>query len=73
MKRWPIILTKLIDHIHRVNHELTVAAMRADVEARAQGDPNWEVRVEEGKSIIEKVSKLKYEMARDRALQYVSL
>ena len=75
LKRWPIILTKLIDHIHRVNHELTVAAARADVEATSQGamDPNWEVRVEEGKSIIEKVSKLKYEMARDRALQYVSL
>ena len=27
-KRWPIILTKLIDHIHRVNHELIMAATR---------------------------------------------
>ena len=34
-------------------------------------EPNWEARVEEGKGIIEKVSKLKYEMARDRALQCV--
>ncbi|OCB87966.1 DUF89 domain-containing protein [Sanghuangporus baumii] len=66
LKRWPIILTKLIDHIHRVNHELTMAATRSSTEGSV--DPNWETRVEEGKAIIEKVSKLKYEMARDRAL-----
>ncbi|EJD04787.1 DUF89 domain-containing protein [Fomitiporia mediterranea MF3/22] len=66
-KRWPVILTKLIDHIHRTNHELTVAGMQGgnDVEK------NWEERVEEGKVIIGKVSKLKYEMARDRELQPV--
>lgn len=56
MHRWPIILTKLIDHIHNVNHELTING--ADLE-----------RIEEGKGIIGKVSKLKYEMARDRAIQ----
>ncbi|KAL5510965.1 hypothetical protein ACEPAG_3684 [Sanghuangporus baumii] len=67
LKRWPIILTKLIDHIHRVNHELTMAATRSSTEGSVE--PNWETRVEEGKAIIEKVSKLKYEMARDRALQ----
>ena len=51
-----------------------MAASKAGAEASSQGsiDPNWEARVEEGKSINEKVSKLKYEMARDRALQYVS-
>ena len=32
-------------------------------------EPEWQARVEEGKAIIEKVSKLKYEMARDRLLQ----
>ena len=58
--RWPIILTKLIDHIHNVNHELTIS--HAD-----------EQRIEEGKVIIGKISKLKYEMARDRALECVCL
>ena len=58
--RWPIILTKLIDHIHNVNHELTIT--HAD-----------EKRIEEGLVIIGKISKLKYEMARDRALECVCL
>ena len=58
--RWPIILTKLIDHIHNVNHELTIT--HAD-----------EQRIEESKAIIGKISKLKYEIARDRALECVCL
>lgn len=45
-----------------MNHDLTIAASGADAE------PEWEARVEEGKGIIEKVSKLKYEMARDKEL-----
>lgn len=56
MHRWPIILTKLIDHIHNVNHELTINGTGSE-------------RIEEGKEIIGKASKLKYEMSRDRALQ----
>ncbi|THH07253.1 hypothetical protein EW145_g3507 [Phellinidium pouzarii] len=63
--RWPIIITKLIDQVHRVNHELTMEAAAVD---GAQADVLRE-RIEEGKSIIAKVSKLKYEMARDRPLQ----
>ncbi|KAI5120017.1 hypothetical protein M0805_008478 [Coniferiporia weirii] len=78
ISRWPIILTKLIDHIHRVNHDLTMrGATRAgdtvqteEAKAVVSGAvAGWEQRIEEGKRIIEKVSKLKYEMARDRALQ----
>lgn len=56
MHRWPIILTKLIDHIHNVNHELTINGAGSE-------------RIEEGKEIIGKASKLKYEMSRDRTLQ----
>ena len=67
MKRWPIILTKIIDQIHRENHELTMRGMKAPEGAES----SWEAQVDEGKSIIEKVSRLKYEMARDRELQYV--
>ena len=64
-KRWPIILTKLVDQVHRINHELTMKK-----ESSLAG-ANWEAHIEEGKAIIEKVSKLKYEMARDRTLQCV--
>ena len=36
-------------------------------------DVSSDQRIEEGKAIIGKVSKLKYEMVRDRELQYVHL
>lgn len=63
--RWPIIITKLIDHIHRVNHEIIMRANNSETK-----DVAWEERVEEGKDIIGKVSKLKYEMSRDKVLLY---
>ncbi len=62
LKRWPIILTKLIDHVHNVNHKLTMVE---------SANPTWEEPVEEGKRIIAEVSKLKYEMARDKEIVYV--
>ena len=62
VKRWPIILTNVIDFIHRVNHDLTM-----------DRDASSEEKIQEGKQIIEKISKLKYEMARDRALECVCL
>ena len=80
MKRWPIILTKLIDTVHNLNHEMTMRATRRNNAVNSiQGDTwrekldleNWEEKVAEGRAIIEEVSKLKYEMARDRALLYV--
>ena len=46
-----------------------------EVKDLAAEDPRHEVvktQIEEGKGLIEKISKLKYEMARDRALQYAS-
>ena len=69
VKRWPIILTKIIDQIHRENHELTMRSVNTGEGAETK---SWEPQVDEGKSIIGKISRLKYEMARDKELQYVS-
>lgn len=67
--RWPVILTGIIDTLCNVNHELHVQASAAntseDVVKQAKE------RISQGKSVIEKISKLKYEMARDKELEYV--
>ena len=69
IKRWPIILTGIVDTIHGACHALAL-----EVNDLAAEDPRQEAvktQIEEGKELIEKISKLKYEMARDRALEYV--
>lgn len=58
MKRWPVILTSVIDSVYSENHELTGLPDKAD-------------KLEEGKTIIATISRLKYDMARDRTLEYV--
>lgn len=68
MKRWPVILTGIIDTIYRVDHEISLSLA-------ATGDNGAQItkaeqKIAEGKTIIEKISKLKYDMARDRALEY---
>jgi hypothetical protein len=82
IKRWPIILTKLIDTVHNINHNLTIQANsqkdgqksstetlpREHAGSEVLDLTDWEEKVSEGRGIIEKVSKLKYEMARDRDL-----
>ncbi|KAG7447265.1 DUF89 domain-containing protein [Guyanagaster necrorhizus] len=62
-KRWPIILTGVVNQLHLENHDLFVSLGQAD------GKDSLEGKLAEGKSLIEKVSKLKYEMARDHALE----
>ncbi|OBZ75033.1 hypothetical protein A0H81_05296 [Grifola frondosa] len=63
VKRWPIILTSIIDNVYRYNHELSISASDS-------GDPAViEERIAEGKDIISKIGKLKYDMGRDRALE----
>lgn len=63
IRRWPVILTTVIDHLYRVGHDLAI-------------QPNdfsptvAEERIEASKSIIEKISKIKYEMGRDKPLLY---
>ncbi|KAJ7073264.1 DUF89 domain-containing protein [Mycena belliarum] len=66
--RWPVIITGVIDRLHRASHELCLeqnAAPDSDAAAKAA----LGVRIEEAKGIIEKISKLKYEMGRNYAMQ----
>ncbi|EIM84187.1 DUF89 domain-containing protein [Stereum hirsutum FP-91666 SS1] len=73
VKRWPVILTGIIDTIYRTNHDLSLSSdpdmsKLGDVSAV---DQETRERIEEGKRLIEKLSKLKYEMGRDRPLEAV--
>ena len=65
-KRWPIILTGVIDTIYRLDHEL---GLKTDEHV----DEVTDAQLKEGKAIIEQISKLKYEMSRDRPLEYARL
>jgi hypothetical protein len=60
VKRWPVILTTVIDSVYSENHELTGVPDKAD-------------KLEEGKAVIATISRLKYDMVRDRVLEYVVL
>ncbi|KZT24930.1 DUF89 domain-containing protein [Neolentinus lepideus HHB14362 ss-1] len=60
VKRWPIILTGIIDHLYSLNHELST-----DTSTDAQD------KVEEGKAVIGKISALKYHMGRDHPLEKI--
>ncbi|KDQ54505.1 hypothetical protein JAAARDRAFT_196426 [Jaapia argillacea MUCL 33604] len=67
IKRWPIILTSVIDHLHRVNHDLFVQAQRTSIK-----DDSQDAKIKEAQEIIGKVSALKYHMARDHALEPIA-
>lgn len=54
MRRWPTILTQVVDAMFRQCHDLSLSGQDASVV--------------EGKQIIEKISALKYELTHDRAL-----
>jgi damage-control phosphatase, subfamily III len=69
VKRWPIILTGIIDTIYRLDHEIGVSL--PTLPAGGEEASLSEQRISEGKAIIERISKLKYEMARDRPLECV--
>ena len=67
LKRWPIILTGIIDNIYCRNHDLGVSLpSRSPDEAAIV-----EERIAEGKKIINQVGQIKYDMARDRVLACV--
>lgn len=59
VKRWPMILTNVIDRIVNINNSLLDS-----------GSSQAE-KLREGKSIISQISELKYECARDKELGYV--
>ncbi|KAJ1300582.1 hypothetical protein OPQ81_002236 [Rhizoctonia solani] len=56
VKRWPIIITNLIDTVYRA--------------VDAEGNANPE-KVAEGKALISRLSKLKYDMSHDRPLEEI--
>ncbi|GAA5895554.1 hypothetical protein JCM6882_000338, partial [Rhodosporidiobolus microsporus] len=60
VKRWPIILTGVVDEIARLNHDLTTASSASDEDRE---------KVEEGKRIINQIGELVYEMRHDRELK----
>ena len=53
-----MILTTVIDSVYSENHDLT-------------GFPDKADKLEEGKALIATISRLKYDMARDRVIEYV--
>ncbi|KAL1741870.1 hypothetical protein HDZ31DRAFT_66503 [Schizophyllum fasciatum] len=68
--RWPVILTGVIDTLCNVNHELHVKVSAADAAEDVAKDS--QAKISKGKAVIEKISKLKYEMARDKELETLS-
>lgn len=70
MKRWPIILTGVIDTIYRIDHEL---GLKLSQDGAAANNRAITEKIEQGKVIIGQIGQLKYEMARDRPLGCVTL
>ncbi|KAG6370737.1 hypothetical protein JVT61DRAFT_11124 [Boletus reticuloceps] len=71
LKRWPVIITSIIDHVHRLIHDMTMEAKRLaeSSEDTLEHVKALEDKIEEGKEIISKASRLKYRMARDQELE----
>ena len=65
LKRWPVILTGVIDRLHRINHELTVEVKKGD----SVSNTVLEEKIAEGKEIISRISGLKYRMGGDKKLE----
>lgn len=63
VRRWPAILTSIADHLHRVGHELAT-------QPNGLSPSVVEERIEAGKSVIEKINKIKYEMGTNKPLLY---
>ncbi|KAF9238349.1 hypothetical protein BU15DRAFT_88407 [Melanogaster broomeanus] len=73
VKRWPIIITNLIDHVHRLIHDMTMESQRLTTSGQGESDRVKELqdKVTEGKAVITKASRLKYRMARDQELEQI--
>ncbi|KAF7323249.1 hypothetical protein HMN09_00105700 [Mycena chlorophos] len=65
--RWPVIITGVIDRMHRLSHDLVLEANASTTDDAHKADLN--VKVTEAKTIIASISRLKYEMGRDYVLQ----
>ena len=67
VKRWPIILTSVIDDIHCACHSLSLETKKIDITDEEK--QLLDRKIKEGATIIEMISKLKYEIARDHVLE----
>jgi Damage-control phosphatase ARMT1-like domain len=67
IKRWPIIITGVIDQLHNACHVYSLQSQQPNPEKAL------DAKIAEGKGIIEQISRLKYQMARDHPLELVLL
>lgn len=63
LRRWPTIITSVIDELHQQCHNLSV-----EIKNGMGPKDILEAKVKEALVIVNEISKLKYEMARDRPL-----
>lgn len=66
LRRWPTILTGVIDELNQQCHGISLMIKEGSV-PKEVGD----VKIEEASSIMNKISMLKYEMTRDKPLKSV--
>lgn len=68
LRRWPTIITSVIDELHQQCHNLSLVLKNGV-------DPKdvLEAKIKEALGIVNEISKLKYEMARDRPLKSVQI
>lgn len=65
IKRWPVIITGVIDQLHNACHVYSLQSQQPNAKE------DVDAKIAEGKGIIEQISKLKYQMARDHPLESV--
>ncbi|KAJ7619435.1 DUF89 domain-containing protein [Roridomyces roridus] len=66
--RWPVIITGVIDRLHRLSHDLCLEMNASEIETEKQ---TFKLRIDEAKGIIEKISRLKYDMGRNYIMQEI--
>ncbi|KAF7373390.1 DUF89 domain-containing protein [Mycena sanguinolenta] len=67
--RWPVIITGVIDRMHRLSHDLCLEMNAEQSEPKKE---SFKLRIDEAKGIIEKaseISRLKYEMGRNYIME----
>ncbi|KAJ7221720.1 DUF89 domain-containing protein [Mycena pura] len=64
--RWPVIITGVIDRLHRLSHDLCLRLNATHDETTIE---SLNLRIDEAKEVIAKISRLKYEMGRDYVMQ----
>jgi len=71
VKRWPVILTGIIDNLHNAVSALYASPPATSPTNPAPTAPRQDPKIIEGKALISQLSQLKYEMARDRVLPLI--